>query len=308
MNTKRLFGIVTITLGVVFQIHAQDPFTNGLVAYYPFNENANDMSGNGNDGTVDGATLIEDRSGNPNSAYSFDGVDDQIEVANSASISPSNALTVAAWILPLAYEDDKHCVSKGMNENYTYRSYSLQGPWSDGTWHAVVSFAAGEVTTASSSMAALGQWSHVLMSYDGTAVNLYVNGQLSAAQPASGPINQTSWGLLIGSHHFDAGSPDYWFNGDIDDVRIYNRALPSNEVQQLYAFESQPIVSLKKAVKPSFSNLFLGTNYQLQVSTDLSNWTSHGSSFTPTNTIMDYPEYFDVDNWNQLFFRLQASP
>ncbi len=70
----------------------------------------------------------------------------------------------------------------------------------------------------------------------------------------------------------------------------------------------QPKASLIKAVKPSFSNLFLGTNYQLQVSTDLNTWTNHASPFTPTNTVMDYPQYFDVDNWGQLFFRLQVSP
>jgi|SRR6266446_4024385 len=68
------------------------------------------------------------------------------------------------------------------------------------------------------------------------------------------------------------------------------------------------IVALKKAVKPSFSNLFLGTNYQLQVSTDLNTWTNNDSPFTPTNTTMPYPQYFDVGSWNQLFFRLQVAP
>jgi len=69
-----------------------------------------------------------------------------------------------------------------------------------------------------------------------------------------------------------------------------------------------PIVSLIKAVKPSFSNLSLGTNYQLQVSTDLSTWTNQGSAFTATNSSMIYPQYFDLDNWNELFFRLQVAP
>lgn len=70
----------------------------------------------------------------------------------------------------------------------------------------------------------------------------------------------------------------------------------------------QPTVSLIKAVKPSFSNLYLGTNYQLQVSTDLSNWTNSGSAFAATNAVMDYSQYFDVDKWGELFFRLQTSP
>jgi len=67
-------------------------------------------------------------------------------------------------------------------------------------------------------------------------------------------------------------------------------------------------ISLIKAVKPSFSNLSLGTNYQLQVSSDLNTWTNQGSAFAATNTSMIYPQYWDVDNWNSLFFRLQVSP
>lgn len=61
-----------------------------------------------------------------------------------------------------------------------------------------------------------------------------------------------------------------------------------------------------KAAKPSFSNLTLTTNYQMQVSSDLNNWTNHGSAFTATNTSMIWPQYFDVDNWGSLFFRLQS--
>jgi len=70
----------------------------------------------------------------------------------------------------------------------------------------------------------------------------------------------------------------------------------------------QPSMLLKKAVKPSFSNLQLGTNYQLQVSSDMKTWTNQGSPFAPTNTVMDYPQYWDVANWGGLYFRLQVSP
>jgi len=63
-------------------------------------------------------------------------------------------------------------------------------------------------------------------------------------------------------------------------------------------------IGLIKAVKPSFSGLSVGTNYQLQVSGNLITWTNQGAAFTATNTSMIYPQYLDVDNWNQLFFRL----
>jgi hypothetical protein len=69
-----------------------------------------------------------------------------------------------------------------------------------------------------------------------------------------------------------------------------------------------PWITLLKAVKPSLSGLSLGTNYQLQVSGDLWNWTNSGSPFTATNASMVYPQYWDVDNWGRIFFRLQVAP
>jgi len=72
--------------------------------------------------------------------------------------------------------------------------------------------------------------------------------------------------------------------------------------------QPSPLVNLIKAVKPSFSNLTINTNYQLQVSGDLNTWTNQGSAFTATNTSMVYPQYWDVDNWNSMFFRLQVTP
>ena len=75
---------------------------SGLVAHYPFNGNANDESGNGNDGTVVGATLTTDRFGSPNSAYSFDGVDDYISKTYSAAsglFPTDDPFAVSAWFM-----------------------------------------------------------------------------------------------------------------------------------------------------------------------------------------------------------------
>jgi len=69
-----------------------------------------------------------------------------------------------------------------------------------------------------------------------------------------------------------------------------------------------PKIGIAKAVKPAFSDLLPGANYQLQISSDMSNWTNQGSTFTATNSTGVYPQYFDVENWNQLFFRLQIKP
>ena len=70
----------------------------GLVAWYPFDGNASDISGNGNHGTVHGASISADRFGQENQAYFFDGVDDYIDLGNSTSLNPANLITVSAWV------------------------------------------------------------------------------------------------------------------------------------------------------------------------------------------------------------------
>ena len=75
-----------------------------------------------------------------------------------------------------------------------------------------------------------------------------------------------------------------------------------------YVLELEPRVDLIKAVKPAFSNLRVGANYQLQLSSDLNVWANQSAPFTATNKSMTYPQYFDVDNWGTLFFRLQVAP
>ena len=159
-------------------------------------------------------------------------------------------------------------------------------------------------------------WYQCVLTIDATgAISFYIGGIIygttqSNPQSLTGvsplPFRIGASTLYYGT--INAGAPRYCWAGAIDDVRIYNRALSASEVQQLYAYESGPVVPLIKAVKPSFCYLSLGTNYQLQVSGDLSNWTNQGSAFTATNTSMVYPQYWDVDNWNQLFFRLQVAP
>src|SRR5437879_4130564 len=94
-TTKLLFVTFALALGVLFQAQAQSWLTNGLVAYYPFNGNANDESANGRNGIVQGATLATDRFGVPSSAYRFDDVDDGIRIGDSPV---TNQMTIAAWI------------------------------------------------------------------------------------------------------------------------------------------------------------------------------------------------------------------
>ena len=98
MRRAALAILVLCLVFVAGSAGAVPVITSGLVAAWEFNGNANDVSGNGNDGVVHGATLTTDRFGNANSAYSFNGVDDYISAADSPTLDFSSSyLTVSAW-------------------------------------------------------------------------------------------------------------------------------------------------------------------------------------------------------------------
>jgi hypothetical protein len=96
---------------------------------------------------------------------------------------------------------------------------------------------------------------------------------------------------------------------NVKNFRIYNRALATNEVAQLYAIESAPPLIISKAVYLQDYSLSVGSNYQVQASSDLINWTNQGSVFTATSSYWQSTNVWSVANWNQLFFRVvTASP
>ena len=105
---KKLFTFSILLACISLSSFAQVIVTNGLVASYPFNGNAYDESSNGNNGTVNGASLTTDRFGNANSAYSFDGVDNYILVGDPipTSLQIQNEITLEAWIYATQYPTD----------------------------------------------------------------------------------------------------------------------------------------------------------------------------------------------------------
>ena len=98
MKKILLIIFITASLNAAAQTIPNYVPTNGLVGYWPFNGNANDVSGNGNNGTVNGATLTNDRNGNANSAYSFDGTTNYIEVADNNTLDLTNNYTFSVWV------------------------------------------------------------------------------------------------------------------------------------------------------------------------------------------------------------------
>lgn len=290
--------------------------TNGLVAYYPFNGNANDASGNGNNGTAANVTFTQVSN---RLAATFTGaLNSSVTVSNSPSLDMTNAVTISLWFNsfgnnsgPAGFLDKAW--KQPVYHDWSYRSWFLF--WSTGAGGIVNFQANGPALATGAGVSQLNdnQWYHMVFIADGEhgLLQVYTNGVFGAGSTyAPFTLSTGPFPLVIGSMVAQTDGAQTGLYGAINDVRIYNRALSAAEVQQLYAYESEggPQVSLIKAVKPAFSNLLPGTSYQLQVSTDLTTWTNTGSVFTATNSSMVYPQYFDVDNWGELFFRLQLTP
>ena len=152
-------------------------------------------------------------------------------------------------------------------------------------------------------------WWQIAVVHSGTNVTFYKNGlAVKNKVMVQLPINYSA--IWLGRFQpVPTGNENTWpWIGGVDDVRMYNRALSQTEISQLYAIESAPLISIQKAVYLTSSNLWTGSNYVVQASTDLINWTNQGTTFTATSNYWHSTNYWDVPNWNQLFFRLQLVP
>lgn len=283
--------------------------TNGLVAFYPFNGNANDASGNGNDGMNYGGTFVSDRFGISNAAICFDGgyaSTDFFPPLGGASRTISgwfNAATTGRLMTPLAYGGDANDTGGRLEVCI------------DPSGHFVMDFSNNTVSTLN--RYGNSQWHNFVMVVptDATTTNIavYLDGVLQTGFTyvfIGGPpvwVNTLPKHPLIFGMAYVSGGSRY-YSGDLDDIRIYDRALMDSEVQQLYLLEAPPLLNVKKAVYLDCPNLKVGTNYQLQVSSDLTDWTNYGTPFTATNSSWRTTDYWDVDNWNSLYFRLQVAP
>ncbi|MEQ8629283.1 LamG domain-containing protein [Ekhidna sp.] len=215
--------------------------TTGLVAYYPFNGNANDESVNSNHGSVNGASLTEDRNGVGSSAYSFDGVDDYIDLGGSEIFSLGNyeGFAISAWVKSdeVSIEtpsDNMTIFSKyiAASDNRFYNLYIVAdhdvrfATWSNG------SESPSDVVQADIG----NEWNHItLVSSDGKYL-LYLNGVLSEEVSKTFDIKtgSTTAHAMIGAVHHSSSIYDRIFNGSIDEVRIYDRAINSAEVDALF--------------------------------------------------------------------------
>jgi hypothetical protein len=201
---------------------------NGLVGYWPFCGNANDESGNGNNGTVNGATLTGDRFGNVDAAYSFDGNGDYIDCGNNSSLNLSNSFTISAWVNGNTFAQEKGIVSK--SQGATPYTYDLIVSNNGGQ---KVRFDINQNYLFSNQNLNTNNWYNIVATYNGSIQSIYIDGVLSSSQNVSTILSSVADHLLLGAHQVSV-VPSWSWDGKLDDIAIWNRALTQNEITQLY--------------------------------------------------------------------------
>ena len=197
----------------------------GLVAAYSFDAGSGstvaDVSGQGNTGSISGAAWTT--TAKTGSALSFDGVNDLVSIADSASLDLTTGMTMEAWVRPTALEKKWRTVV--VKENGRGIAYSLYANERTGLPVGQVNID-GEQNATGSALA-LNAWTHLATTFDGTTLRLYKNGVLAGSRAVSGAIPTSTGQLRIGGNSVWSE----WFAGQIDDVRVYNRALSAAELQ-----------------------------------------------------------------------------
>ena len=215
--------------------------TNGLVGYWPFNGNANDESGNGNNGTVNGASLAADRFGNGNEAYSFDGVDDFIDISslNNSAYAP---VTYSLWFnanqlvvvdMPLGNQ-----VSLIGRDQAGIPNQGDLGIWNDpaNSINQQLIYYTGNTAQLFNFTPTINLWYNLVFVYSSDyTMSIFIDGQFIGNVVFDGSGLTANIPFRIGAGTgFDGVSTRFNWNGYIDDIGMWNRALTADEVLALY--------------------------------------------------------------------------
>jgi hypothetical protein len=238
-------NILDVKHGVTFSataIDRENVILGGLVAHYPFSGNANDTTGNGNNGVVNGATLTTDRFGNVGKAYAFDGIDDMIRITQNANLNAITKTTISFW----AYHNQVTRTTDGFDWQ-AYISKDTPGKWfttmlcTDPSGcngeQPLILYTPGLSKTDSRynwSTVSPNVWYYITLSNDGTVSKIYVNGTVVKSENVTGSLTTNTSDIILG--RCLTGSL-YPLDGKLDDLRIYNRALSDAEVTALYNAE-----------------------------------------------------------------------
>lgn len=237
LQMKKLLSFCVLLLCTT--IYAQVPSyvpTNGLVGYWPFNGNANDESGNGNNGVVNGATLAADRMGNPNSCYQLFTPAGSGGFIQLDQINLNDDFTITAWVTVESYTPGSvsTIISKYPangsgyeldidNETGVRGIYGIVGP-ENNVNNSVISNYSFD----------LNSWGHIVWSKEGTISKIYFNGTLIHEQVNVNPTSTNNGPNFFGKSQWGGNQ----LRGKLDDVAVYNRALTQQEITAMYNGET----------------------------------------------------------------------
>ncbi len=212
---------VTVTVS-----NTAPPPATGVVAAYAFSEGSgtttSDRSGNGNTGTLSGTTWTT--AGLAGVGLSFDGVNDRVDVNDSASLDLTGGMTLEAWVYPTVLSGWRTVVLKERPGGLAYALYAHDNAPKPA---AYVRIGSADVSVVGVSALPLHTWTHLATTYDGATLRLYVNGIEVGSRAVTGIIQVSTGRLRIGGNAVWSE----WFAGQIDEVRIYNRGLSAAEIQ-----------------------------------------------------------------------------
>lgn len=237
--TRILFFLLVISQPVFAQVD----LSLGLRAYYPFSGNANDASGNNNNPVFNNATPAPDRFGNPNSAYLFNGMDNYMRILNSPSLNMTNQMTICAWVKVNGFYQgtchDNCILMKGnadllagnyllrFSDNFYTNHQNCLIPVPDETHQTFFGYSSTNPVPNANPFVEKDRWYSLVWTYDGTNSRIYVNCELNREGTPSLSFTN-SHDLYLGKMNHP--SYPYWFNGVMDEIRIYNRVLNTDEI------------------------------------------------------------------------------
>jgi hypothetical protein len=191
-----------------------------------------DMSGSGNNGTlINGVGYTASNSG----AMVFDGSNDVVAIPNNTALD-SQAITVEVWAKPTFTAQNGFLFEKGnINTQYSLFFETVPKTWDRIQWRQVLNGSLSTLqTNISSTPITLNTWCHVVGTYiSGTRI-LYVNGSSVNSDSATGTVATNGGGMSVGAYGGFNGARNYYYNGGVSVVRVYNRALSANEISQNY--------------------------------------------------------------------------
>ena len=278
MKTQNLLMVAIAVFGMATIASAQVPNyvpTNGLVGWWPFNGNANDESGNGNNGTVNGATLTTDRFGAVDKAYDFDGVDDFIQILDTPSLRLQQA-TINCWVKYSSMNKMQLFVKQNINNawdsNYgieinDYNQILGPGPRIHGMYVVGCGLQTAWTTFTPGNDLSGTVWHQLTAVFDVGIMKIYIDGILmgSLNTPISSMNACAGSDLLLGR-----GWQNFplWYSGRIDDLAIWNLALTQQEITALYNSTLGLPVSINENSVKLYPNPTNGT-ITLEVSSEL---------------------------------------